>query len=930
MRPENLILSAFGPYAGRQEIPFCKLGSKGIYVITGDTGAGKTTLFDAITFALYGEPSGNYRKSDMLQSKYAGEGEETYVDFTFSVGKEVYRVRRNPEYVRKKKRGEGFITQKADAILTLPDGTVVTGARAVTEKCEEILGLRREQFTQIAMLAQGEFQKLLMSSTEEKSRIFRMLFHTKPYQIFQEKIREKASAVKKEYELLERDIRHYAEEICCPEEMTEEKKRWEEALLSPHTEEWISAAEEIEEKIEGKMKKLDETIRQAEGRAEHSGQQVQKTEQELLAKKGEKKEEEKLLNLLSQEEEKKKVQDKAEEEAKGTEDLKERIVREKEQLEKYKEAAKTEKQLEEKRREESKTAMLLEKKQGEYKIRKQTLEKVRKELSEFPVSEERWKSLAEESQRLEERYGKLIAFREVCRQYQDAVRRLKQEQERYLHIREESQAVQESCLAMERAFLDGQAGILAEQLSEGEPCPVCGAKVHPKKAKRPLHIPDEKKLKEEKEKLSKIQKKEAEQSRLAGEAKGQQETTGRNLKEQANMLWTQEIKGLQEAYTMMKTEGIRLEEKRKKLKSEEEQLISFRERKKELETQKKRLEETAEKDQEEILFLEKRIAQCTADRKSMEEKLEADRKKLLYSSYEEARQVIAGMEERKEQMEIRLETARADFRTLENEIAACRSAIRVWKEQQEEKGSQESALIRRKEEMELERKKALEEKAVCLKEKDHLLPILRTNKRAVQEIRRLCQKQKKAEESYRIAGSLSDTVNGTLAGKEKIMLETYVQTAYFDRILLRANRRLLVMTDGQYEMTRKRTAADRRSQSGLEINVIDHYNGTERSIHSLSGGESFQASLSLALGLSDEIQAMSGGIRLEAMFVDEGFGTLDDEALEKAVKALVSISQGDKLVGIISHVAALKNRVEKKIVVTKDKTGTSKAEVVIG
>ena len=376
---------------------------------------------------------------------------------------------------------------------------------------------------------------------------------------------------------------------------------------------------------------------------------------------------------------------------------------------------------------------------------------------------------------------------------------------------------------------------------------------------------------------------------------------------------------------MMKTEGIRLEEKRKKLKSEEEQLISFRERKKELETQKKRLEETAE-----ILFLEKRIAQCTADRKSMEEKLEADRKKLLYSSYEEARQVIAGMEERKEQMEIRLETARADFRTLENEIAACRSAIRVWKEQQEEKGSQESALIRRKEEMELERKKALEEKAVCLKEKDHLLPILRTNKRAVQEIRRLCQKQKKAEESYRIAGSLSDTVNGTLAGKEKIMLETYVQTAYFDRILLRANRRLLVMTDGQYEMTRKRTAADRRSQSGLEINVIDHYNGTERSIHSLSGGESFQASLSLALGLSDEIQAMSGGIRLEAMFVDEGFGTLDDEALEKAVKALVSISRGDKLVGIISHVAALKNRVEKKIVVTKDKTGTSKAEVVIG
>ena len=162
------------------------------------------------------------------------------------------------------------------------------------------------------------------------------------------------------------------------------------------------------------------------------------------------------------------------------------------------------------------------------------------------------------------------------------------------------------------------------------------------------------------------------------------------------------------------------------------------------------------------------------------------------------------------------------------------------------------------------------------------------------------------------------------------MLETYVQMAYFDRILVRANRRLLVMTDGQYELVRRQTADNRRSQSGLEMDVIDHYNGTKRSIHTLSGGESFQASLSLALGLSDEIQAMSGGIRMEAMFVDEGFGTLDDEALEKAVRALASISEGNKLVGIISHVAELKERIDKKILVEKEKAGESRAYVVIG
>ena len=197
-------------------------------------------------------------------------------------------------------------------------------------------------------------------------------------------------------------------------------------------------------------------------------------------------------------------------------------------------------------------------------------------------------------------------------------------------------------------------------------------------------------------------------------------------------------------------------------------------------------------------------------------------------------------------------------------------------------------------------------------------------------MREAIRQQEEAERQYRIAGSLSDTVNGTLGGKEKVMLETYVQMAYFDRILVRANRRLLVMTDGQYELVRRQTADNRRSQSGLEMDVIDHYNGTKRSIHTLSGGESFQASLSLALGLSDEIQAMSGGIRMEAMFVDEGFGTLDDEALEKAVRALASISEGNKLVGIISHVAELKERIDKKILVEKEKAGESRAYVVIG
>ena len=277
-----------------------------------------------------------------------------------------------------------------------------------------------------------------------------------------------------------------------------------------------------------------------------------------------------------------------------------------------------------------------------------------------------------------------------------------------------------------------------------------------------------------------------------------------------------------------------------------------------------------------------------------------------------------------------MEAAKAAYQSTENEISACEASIRVWTEQQKDRETPEEEKHREKEELEQKKQETLLKKQRLLAEKEQLLPVLSADRSALEKMRAAVRQQEETEKEYRIAGALSDTVNGTLGGKEKIMLETYVQMAYFDRILIRANRRLLVMTDGQYELVRKKTADNRRSQSGLDMDVIDHYNGTQRSIHTLSGGESFQASLSLALGLSDEIQSMAGGIRMEAMFVDEGFGTLDEEALDKAVRALASLSEGNKLVGIISHVAELKDRIDKKILVKKEKGGESRAQVVIG
>jgi DNA repair protein SbcC/Rad50 len=206
---------------------------------------------------------------------------------------------------------------------------------------------------------------------------------------------------------------------------------------------------------------------------------------------------------------------------------------------------------------------------------------------------------------------------------------------------------------------------------------------------------------------------------------------------------------------------------------------------------------------------------------------------------------------------------------------------------------------------------------------------IETNTQALTNIRAKSDSLSELEKRYTWMKSLSNTANGNISGKEKIMLETYIQMTYFERIIDRANTRLMTMSGGQYELKRRREAENNRSQSGLDLDVIDHYNGTERSVKTLSGGESFKASLSLALGLSDEIQASAGGVKLDTMFVDEGFGSLDEESLDQAMRALSGLADGNRLVGIISHVGELKNRIDKQIIVTKDKSGGSRATIVV-
>lgn len=931
MRPEKLILSAFGPYASRQEIPFYRLGKKGIYVISGDTGAGKTTIFDAITFALYGEPSGNRRKADMMQSKYAREGQETYVELTFSVGDAEYMIHRNPEYQRPKKRGEGWITQKADAVLNMPDGSVVTGARSVTEKCEEILGLKREQFTQIAMLAQGEFQKMLFSTTEEKSRIFRMLFHTSLYQAFQEKSREKASMLRRSWEELEQSIRQYAAGVLIPDEDGERKARWEESLQNPDKETWLLELRGMVETLRQEEAGLEQQAAAAEEEAQTCTERLNELIQELKAGAEEKKQKEELEQLKRKQIQYQENLRKAMEEAKGQDQLQERIVKESMQLQTYRDARERETAWERACLEETKLSRRLEKMRETQEACRAESQRCAGALKEMPDLEEVSKELVKGRQEAEARHQDLMEFLELCNRFQEAKKQQEKEQERYLEIRREALKAQQEYGKLERAFLDGQAGILAEQLQEGEPCPVCGSLEHPDKAKRPASIPDEQGLKTEKEALDALLEQDKLLSRKSGEAGGRAKEAAGQLAQKAASLWPGEEPGtLGEAYRRMKEEGCRLEEKKKDYRKREATIQTQKEEKQRLEDRRKELEEQTEEQGRTILELEKQTAALKASNEAEAARIQEMKKDMAYGSYEEAKAVIRKMEQERQAREEALEAAKTACQSVENERSACEASLRVWIEQQKEREVPEEEKRREKEKLEWHRQELLKKKQSLLARKEEILPACTANTSTLAKMTEAVKKQEQAEEAYRVAGSLSSTVNGTVGGKEKVMLETYVQMAYFDRILVRANRRLLVMTDGQYELVRKRTADNRRSQSGLDLDVLDHYNGTRRSIHTLSGGESFQASLSLALGLSDEIQAMSGGIRMEAMFVDEGFGTLDDEALDKAVRALASLSEGNKLVGIISHVSELKERIDKKILVEKEKGGESRAYVVIG
>ena len=941
MRPEKLTISAFGPYADRTEIDFSRLGDSGLYLITGDTGAGKTTIFDAITFALYGQASGQVRDSAMFRSKYADTATETFVELVFSYQGKKYQVFRSPEYMAPKKRGTGLTLRKAEAQLIYPDERQpVTKARDVTRAIEELLGLDYEQFTQIAMIAQGDFQKLLLAGTVQRGEIFRQIFHTGIYQQVQLKLKDAARSRYKEYDEMRRSIAQYLDGVKLrqregteAEEFAELKKGKFEGKLERSLEilkSFIDQGEKRESELLKREQEVDQKIRTMENMLHLSAQKQNLEQKRNLARK-------QLEQLLPDLE-------KASGEAEKYKDADQKcealglLIREKqEQLKKYQVLEQLKKELDEIRMQLKKCRAGQEANIRQEQQLHKDMEQLKKERSLLENSQLDLQKAITEKEKRTQRKSELNGLETGMREFKDLYEATKEQQKKYQAAYEKAQQQSEYYQQLFHSFLDAQAGILAQELKENEPCPVCGSlsHPHPRMISKGRTVTQEI-LDNEKIKLDKLEKISADQSLEAGK-----------LKERSNASWKQIVSGAEEL--LEEFQEFRKEAKNgngqagdfrtvwkqmilmiNREKEQCENLLTESDRKireaEENTKRKKKVEKLLENLEKEKDMLQEKKNSCDREqyglttKASENEKQQKNAAEEIRQAHPEAGKEVLEKEIREKQQEyIDLkENSRKMKETLERfqaEKARITSTIKTLEEQQKEIGE-----IREDEIREQYTESTMQKTELAEKRKE-LFSIQSGNLEIFRKVQKRKEEMTKAEAEYVWMKNLSDTANGNLNGKAKIELETYIQMAYFDRILRRANVRLMTMSSGQYELKRQEQSENRKEKAGLDLNVIDHYNGTERSVKTLSGGESFQASLSLALGLSDEIQASAGGIRLDSMFVDEGFGSLDEEALSQAVKALSSLADGHRMVGIISHVAELKDRIENKIIVTKQCSG---------
>lgn len=920
MRPLKITISAFGPYANKTVVDMQKFGKSGLYLITGDTGAGKTTIFDAITFALYGETSGGKRDANMMRSKYASAETPTFVELVFEYGAEVYKVFRSPEYERPSKRGDKMTKQLAAAELYIPDGTVITKTKEVTAKITEIIGIDFNRFVGIAMIAQGDFLKLILAKTDERMKIFRQIFKTSFYENLQNKLKLDLSETESEYEKLSQSIKQYiAGAVCDVDDVLNielEKAKNQELTF----EDSLMLIKDILKSDTLKQKALKEEV---------TAKEKEITELNIILTKAEEIEKDNKALIIAKQkfDEVSKILVNAKNEYETEEKNQVNLQKLNEQIIKFKEKLKSYDELDNALNECSQLEKNLLENQKEYSKISTSIAEIKKNIANTQTLLDSYKNTEVEKQKavhkaaeLEEKKQQVITVNNTYKKYNKLELKYSEMLEEYKTLRQKADKDTKIFEQGNRAFLDEQAGLLASDLKQGEKCPVCGSVTHPQLACLSSDAPSEAQLKELKEKAAVSSGKAEEKSRLCGELSGQIKGKKELCLQQVSALFgeckAEEI--YERIHKFADNLKIQLDKNNALIETLEKDIL----KKQALEKDLPVLNENYENAVASLSELEKKSVLFETQQKNFKTLAENLQKNLEYSSKEKANEALKKEEAKRDLMVKSYENARADYNKCKSEYDELGGSIKAIEKRLE--NAEEIDYESKKNQLE----KSVADKSELSKALSQIEMRLSVNSSIIDNISKQSKALFEIEKKYMNIKALSDTANGKLVGKERIMLETYVQMSYFDRIIGRANTRFMMMTGGQYEMKRSEAAEDKKSQSGLELNVIDHYNGSERSVKTLSGGEAFKASLSLALGLSDEIMSSSGGIKIDTMFVDEGFGSLDEQSLSQAINALTKLTESNRLVGIISHVAELKQKIDRMIIVKKDKSGGSQIEIV--
>ena len=924
MKPLKLTMSAFGSYAGKNVIDFTGQ-QQGIFLITGDTGAGKTTIFDAITYALYNQTSGGERNGNMMRSQYAQPETETYVELEFLYRGQTYRVRRNPDYKITKTLKNGKIREQKvphSVELTLPDGTVFPEKKNATDaKIIEILGLTADQFSQIVMIAQGDFLKLLYTKSDERKMIFSKLFRTDIYWKIQENLRRKSMEMDERIQENDRAFEQEksriiplpeSEELPLDELVERLRERVKDALKEQNlrranVEELnkkITKYEEIN-KLFVSLEKIRQTGRELEARQAESKERRQQIENARKADK-----------VLVAEQQNLRQQQEVEQSAQAIAKMEETLTNNQEMFE----TLKTQQQ--EAEAEQKREAADTQKKMLALEQSFPSYEALQNARSEEQQAKKVWEDLRKTS---EESFHKqeagIAALKEQQKRQEQAVEQTKKNWEQTSLSASESAKHYEH---MYEAFLKEQAGILAENLSAGCPCPVCGSTVHPDPAKLSDHA------------VTELEVEQAKKTRAAAEEK-------RDL-----------------AHAAFETEKTEKQKLAQAVEKEEADFVLAqtiaKQQRKEAEQNYVSLQKTAEQIREKLVYPS--LAEAKKQYAAMQKALEAAeqeiaKKRQKVSELAEAMNTLKGQklaeeENQKTAKKLAVKTEKEYAKLLEKSgfiseetyhlaILPERSRSKLEREEKE----YESQCLRQQSEQKLLEKQVsgktytdttelneqLKAEKQALKEAEKTYMELHTayeNDRSVlQNCAVYLEKGKKLESEDQVIKSLSKTANGRLSGSAKIDFETYIQRQYFKQIIHEANKRLLTMSNHQFILKLKEEAnTGRKTNEGLDLSVYSLVTDSERDVKTLSGGESFLAALAMALGLSDIVERSAGAIHPDMMFIDEGFGSLDAQSRQQAIEVLGELAGDSRMVGIISHVTELKEQIDRKLVVSRTDKGS--------